>query len=202
MRHKGDPLTQCKNWSYSVSYSPRTNLRWDLKLRCLTEGRRSLGSLTHTHSQARTLITPSTTAVMTSDWWWQWRWRVLRKDALGHRVRVSFVVFFSEFSSLLYKLVHFMQASGSMCVLHRHAWRVRWGTPMTRHMWWMFLGRAGVPVERQVVHAGVHMFFFCFLHWIPCSPLTIVGMGWRWAMQVWTGLCTVNSWYRKSGLRE
>lgn len=94
MPHKGDPLTQCKNWSYSVSYSPRTNLRWDLKLRCLTEGGRSLGSLTHAHSRARTLITPSTTAVMTSDWWRQWRWHVLRKYALGHIVRVSFVVSF------------------------------------------------------------------------------------------------------------
>lgn len=100
----------------------------------------------------------------------------MRKDALGHRVRVSFVVFFSELSSLLYKLVHFMQASGSMCVLHRHAWRVQWGTPMTRHVVNVFR-RAGGPVERQVVHAGVHMFFFPFFTLKPLFPTNRCGDG-------------------------
>lgn len=71
-----------------------------------------------------------------------------------------------------------MQASGSMCVLHRHAWSVRWGTAMTRHVVDVFR-RAGGPVERQVVHAGVHMlvFFSSFFSLKPLFPTNHRGDG-------------------------
>lgn len=60
-----------------------------------------------------------------------------------------------------------MQSSGSFFFafskLHVHAGTVQRGSLMTRHMWCFslfFFREAGSPVARQVVHAGVHRFFF------------------------------------------
>lgn len=102
-----------------VSRSPRTILRWDLKLKCLMERR----GLWHAHTYARThphtLTTPSTTLVMTSDWWWRWRWRVLEKDELGHRGSLFFCFIFSLAVSCV-----FISVALLACPCHAVSWQL------------------------------------------------------------------------------